>query len=91
MAARRPLFTESFSSNLTAIQTFLGPEKEAVFQQLLSRLFAIIVTELLHHVVDRNGGQARLAPDALERRVGGNAEEPGAERLGVAWAGVFAL
>lgn len=46
MADRRPVFTENFSSNLTAIQTFLGPEREAVFQQLLNRLFDEIVPTL---------------------------------------------
>jgi len=46
MAARRPVFTENFSANLTAIQTFLGPEREAVFHQLLNRLFDEIVPTL---------------------------------------------
>ena len=46
MADRRPVFTENFSSNLTAIQTFLGPEREAVFRQLLNRLFDEIVPTL---------------------------------------------
>jgi hypothetical protein len=46
MADRRPVFTENFSSNLTAIQTFLGPERVAVFRQLLNRLFDEIVPTL---------------------------------------------
>jgi hypothetical protein len=46
MADRRPVFTENFSSNLTAIQTFLGPEREAIFRQLLNRLFDEIVPTL---------------------------------------------
>jgi len=39
MAANRPVFTENFSENLSAIQTFLSPEGSAAFQRLLARLF----------------------------------------------------
>jgi len=46
MAARRPVFTENFSTNLTAIRTFLGPERESAFQYLLDRLFHEIVPTL---------------------------------------------
>ncbi len=43
MAGRRPVFTENFSSNLTAIEAFLAPEGSRAFQRLLDRLFADIV------------------------------------------------
>jgi hypothetical protein len=46
VADRRPVFTENFSANLTAIRIFLGPEREAVFQQFLNRLFDEIVPTL---------------------------------------------
>ncbi|TAJ22289.1 MAG: type II toxin-antitoxin system RelE/ParE family toxin [Nitrospirae bacterium] len=43
MAGKQPVFTENFSANLTAIETFLGPEGAAVFQRLLARLFDDII------------------------------------------------
>ena len=38
MAAKRPVFTENFSANLTAIETFLGSDGQPAFQHLLERL-----------------------------------------------------
>jgi len=46
MAGKRPIFTENFSANLTAIETFLGPEGASVFTRLLDRLFDDIVPTL---------------------------------------------
>lgn len=39
MPAKRPVFTENFSANLTAIERFLGPDGQPAFQHLLERLF----------------------------------------------------
>lgn len=39
MAGKRPVFTENFSANLTAIETFLEPEGRGVFRRLLDKLF----------------------------------------------------
>ncbi len=39
MAAKRPVFTENFSENLTAIERFLGSDGQPAFQHLLERLF----------------------------------------------------
>jgi hypothetical protein len=39
MAGKRPVFTENFSSNLTAIEAFLGSDGRTAFQRLLGRLF----------------------------------------------------
>ena len=39
MAAKRPVFTENFSANLTHIREFLGPDARRAFQRLLARLF----------------------------------------------------
>ncbi|MGQ0809996.1 MAG: type II toxin-antitoxin system RelE/ParE family toxin [Nitrospiraceae bacterium] len=39
MAGKRPVFTQNFSDNLTAIQSFLGVDGRAAFQRLLDRLF----------------------------------------------------
>lgn len=46
MAGKRPIFTENFSANLTAMQTFLGPEGAAAFRRLLDRLFDDIIPTL---------------------------------------------
>lgn len=46
MAGKRPIFTENFSANLTAIETFLGREGSATFSRLLDRLFDDIVPTL---------------------------------------------
>jgi hypothetical protein len=46
MAGKRPIFTENFSANLTATQTFLGPERAAAFERLLDRLFDDIIPTL---------------------------------------------
>ena len=43
MAGKRPVFTENFSSNLLAIQTFLGSEGDQAYQHLLDRLFNDLV------------------------------------------------
>jgi plasmid stabilization system protein ParE len=48
MAAKLPIFTENFSANLTAIETFLEPDGHAAFQRLLDRLFAEIIPTLCH-------------------------------------------
>jgi hypothetical protein len=46
MAAKRPIFTQNFSDNLLAIQTFLGAEGHKPFQRFLDRLFDDIVPQL---------------------------------------------
>ena len=46
MAGKRPIFTENFSANLTAIQTFLGTEGASLYQRLLDRLFEDIIPTL---------------------------------------------
>ncbi|MBI3604167.1 MAG: type II toxin-antitoxin system RelE/ParE family toxin [Nitrospirae bacterium] len=46
MAGKRPVFTENFSANLTAIETFLGPERAAALQRLLDHLFDDIIPTL---------------------------------------------
>ena len=46
MAAKRPAFTENFSANLTAIETFLEPDGAATFQGLLDRLFDEVIPTL---------------------------------------------
>ena len=43
MAAKRPLFTENFSSNLVAIETFLGADGAAYFSKFFDRLVDEIV------------------------------------------------
>lgn len=39
MAAKRPVFAENFSANLTAIEAFLGSEGHTAFQRFLDHLF----------------------------------------------------
>lgn len=39
MAANRPRFTENFSANLTAIETFLCPHSRPAYRRFLDRLF----------------------------------------------------
>lgn len=46
MAGKRPIFTENFSANLTAIETFLGLEGASAFTRLLDRLFDDIIPTL---------------------------------------------
>jgi plasmid stabilization system protein ParE len=46
MAGKRPIFTENFSANLTAIETFLGREGSSAFNRFLDRLFDDIVPTL---------------------------------------------
>lgn len=46
MAAKRPIFTENFSANLTGIETFLGREGASAFTRLLDRLFEDIIPTL---------------------------------------------
>jgi len=46
MAGKRPVFTENFSANLTAIGNFLGPDHDAAFRLLLKRLFDDIIPTL---------------------------------------------
>jgi plasmid stabilization system protein ParE len=46
MAAKRPVFTENFSANLTAIEAFLEPEGAAAFRRLLERLFDDVIPTL---------------------------------------------
>jgi len=46
MAGKWPIFTENFSANLTAIETFLGREGSAAFSRLLDRLFDDIIPTL---------------------------------------------
>lgn len=37
MAVKRPIFTENFSTNLSAIEAFLGPDGAPAYQRLLDR------------------------------------------------------
>ena len=46
MAGKRPVFTENFSANLTAIQAFVGAEGEKAFKGLLGRLFDEVIPTL---------------------------------------------
>lgn len=46
MAAKRPVFTENFSANLTTIETFLAPGIASAFPKLLERLFDDIIPTL---------------------------------------------
>ena len=46
MAGTRPVFTENFSANLSAIQAFLGQEGEKALKRLLDRLFDEVVPTL---------------------------------------------
>lgn len=46
MAAKRPVFTENFSANLTAIEAFLEPEGAVAFRRLLARLFDDVIPTL---------------------------------------------
>jgi plasmid stabilization system protein ParE len=39
MAAKQPRFTENFSANLTAIETFLGPRGQPAYRRFLDHLF----------------------------------------------------
>lgn len=41
MAGKRPVFTENFSVNLSAIEVFLGPEGRSSYQRLLDRLLDV--------------------------------------------------
>ena len=43
MAAKRPLFTENFSSNLVAIEAFLGADGASYFSKFFDRLVDEIV------------------------------------------------
>jgi len=38
MAGKQPRFTENFSTNLTAIETFLGPQSRSAYRKFLDRL-----------------------------------------------------
>lgn len=46
MAGKRPVFTENFSANLTAIESFLSQERASAFKRLLGRLFDDIIPTL---------------------------------------------
>lgn len=46
MAGKQPVFTKNFSANLSALETFLEPERPAAFQRLLDRLFSEIIPNL---------------------------------------------
>ncbi len=46
MARKRPVFTENFSANLTAIEAFLGLERANAFKRLFRRLVDDVVPTL---------------------------------------------
>ena len=46
MAGKRPRFTENFSTNLTAIEAFIGPHSRTAFHRFLDRLFDDIIPTL---------------------------------------------
>ena len=78
MAAKRPVFTENFSANLTAIQAFLGPEAEKAFKRFLGRLFDEVIPTLcrfprsgrafLGHAI--RSSEAKAMAKKLRRRLG---------------------
>ena len=43
MAAKRPLFTDNFSANLTAIELFLGSDGGKSYQQFFARFVDVVV------------------------------------------------
>ncbi len=47
MAGKRPVFTENFSVNLSAIEAFLGVDGAPAYQRLLDRVFDDIVPNLI--------------------------------------------
>jgi hypothetical protein len=47
MAGKRPVFTENFSLNLSAIEVFLGAAGAPAYQRLLDHLFDDIVPTLI--------------------------------------------
>ena len=59
MAGKRPVFTENFSANLTAIQAFVGPEGEKAFKRLLGRLFDDVIPTLCRFPLSGRGFFAR--------------------------------
>ncbi len=46
MAGKRPRFTENFSTNLTAIEAFIGPHSRTAFHRFLDRLFDDVIPTL---------------------------------------------
>jgi plasmid stabilization system protein ParE len=46
MAGKQPRFTENFSTKLTAIETFLGPQSRSAYRRFLDRLFDDIIPTL---------------------------------------------
>ena len=46
MAGKRPRFTENFSTNLTAIEAFIGPYSRTAFNRFLDRLFDEVIPTL---------------------------------------------
>lgn len=46
MAGKRPRFTENFSTNLTAIEAFVGPHSRTAFHRSLDRLFDEVIPTL---------------------------------------------
>jgi plasmid stabilization system protein ParE len=46
MAGKRPIFTDNFSANLTAIESFLGRDGASAFTRLLDHLFDDIIPTL---------------------------------------------
>ncbi len=46
MSVRRPRFTENFSTNLTAIEAFIGPHSRTAFHRFLDRLFDDVIPML---------------------------------------------
>jgi len=46
MADKRPIFTQNFSTNLLAIEAFLGTEGQKPFHRFLDRLFKDLIPQL---------------------------------------------
>ncbi len=46
MAGKQPRFAENFSTNLTAIETFLGPQSRSAYRRFLDRLFDDVIPTL---------------------------------------------
>jgi plasmid stabilization system protein ParE len=78
MAAKQPRFTENFSANLTAIESFLGPQGRSAYRRILDRLFDDAIPSLcrfpqsgrsfLAHTI--KSAKAKTLTKALRRLLG---------------------
>lgn len=78
MAAKQPRFTDNFSANLTAIESFLGPQGRSAYRRILDRLFDDAIPSLcrfpqsgrsfLAHTI--KSAKAKTLTKALRRLLG---------------------